>query len=77
MKLTDSRFLWIKLQVTLLTNSNQTLFESDILKRCQTLPERFSQLYEMMFDKIEQAGTMAREITFTLFRWLLCATAPI
>ncbi|CAI7566027.1 unnamed protein product [Penicillium pancosmium] len=70
-------FLWIKLQVTLLTDPNQTLFESDILQRCRTLPEGLSQLYETIYGNIEQAGDTARKIAFTLFRWLLCAIAPI
>lgn len=73
----NSRFLWIKLQVTLLTDHNQILFESDILQRCRTLPEGLSQLYETIYSNIEQACYMARKVAFTLFRWLLCANAPI
>ncbi|KAF4766048.1 hypothetical protein HAV15_010340 [Penicillium sp. str.  len=75
-------FLWVKLRAsTLLLQSDSTIFEGDLLPQPSSdLPEALIRLFETIYARIiasSPQGSITRQAVFTLFRWLLCAQAPI
>ncbi|KAJ5402677.1 uncharacterized protein N7487_008573 [Penicillium crustosum] len=75
-------FLWVKLRAsTLLLQSDSTIFEGDLLLQPSSdLPEALIRLFETIYARIiasSPQGSITRQAVFTLFRWLLCAQAPI
>ncbi|KAL4959687.1 ankyrin repeat-containing domain protein [Aspergillus stella-maris] len=70
-------FLWVKLQIDILNDPRQTLFQDDFLQRVREVPPGLLALYSAIYEKIEDAGSTMRKIAVTLVRWLLCAEMSI
>ncbi|RDW64353.1 uncharacterized protein DSM5745_09764 [Aspergillus mulundensis] len=70
-------FLWIKLQAELLSDPKQTSCDRDVLATVQKSPTGLAGLYAAIHERIEGAGPVMRQTAVTMFRWLLCARAPL
>ncbi|KAF3025211.1 hypothetical protein E8E15_004022 [Penicillium rubens] len=75
-------FLWVKLRANmLLLQSDSTIFGGDLgLEPSKDLPKSLLQLFGTIYNRIitnSPQGSITRQAVLTLFRWLLCAQAPV
>lgn len=74
-KLTNERFLWVKLYMQRICRET---VEDDVLSALRDrLPESIDQLYQSSLDCISRAGNKARDLAMKVLSWVLHMREPL
>ena len=70
-------FRWVSLQIQNLCDSQRMKLESDIRAELGRLPKSLRESYDIVFQRIKDAGTASQQVAERAVKWLLCSHRPL
>lgn len=71
--LTPDRFRWVSLQLQNICDSQRMKHEEDIRAELGKLPKTLNESYQVIYERIMNAGETSQKIADSALKWLLCA----
>lgn len=70
-------FRWVSLQIQNLCDSQRMKLESDIRAELGRLPKSLRESYDVVYQRIKDAGIASQQVAERAVKWLLCSFRPL